>query len=152
MTLGAFVVLIAYERDGDAETYNDISGGAYRRPLLALTMTIFMVSLAGIPATVGFIGKLQIFKALLRADQVALVIVAVAGSLVSVAYYFRVIVYLYMRAEPDLTKVPIPHVWGALAVVLALGVLALGLFPDLLWPAIEEWVRSSPYGSLLAVP
>jgi NADH-quinone oxidoreductase subunit N len=152
MTLGAFVVLIAYERDGDADTYTDISGGAYRRPLLALTMTVFMVSLAGIPATVGFIGKLQIFKALLRADQVALVIVAVAGSLVSVAYYFRVIVYLYMRSEPDLTKVPIPHVWGALAVVLALGVLALGLFPDTLWPTIEEWVQISPYGSLLALP
>lgn len=152
MTMGSFVVLLALEADGPADTYNDISGSAFRRPILALAMTIFMVSLSGIPATFGFIGKLQIFKALIRSDHVGLVIVAVAGSLISVAYYLRVVVYMYMRSETNVERAPLPVGWAVVPVVLALAIVVLGLFPDLILPTLTEWSNISSGGAVWAVP
>jgi NADH-quinone oxidoreductase subunit N len=152
MTLGAFVVLLVMERDGAANTYDDISGGAGRRPLLALAMTIFMISLAGFPATAGFIGKLQIFKALLDGDRLALVLVAIAGSLVSVAYYLRVVVYLYMRPGPERSESSVPVTWNAVAILLAVAVLVLGILPDLLWPTIESWLAAGVVGTFVTSP
>jgi NADH-quinone oxidoreductase subunit N len=139
MTLGAFVVLLLFEKDGPADTYDDLSGGASRRPFAALAMTIFMISLAGFPATAGFIGKLQIFRALLEKGDLALVLVAIAGSLVSVAYYLRVIVYLYMRPAPAITSGSGTRTWTWLAAALAAGVLLFGLFPDLVWSYLMSW-------------
>jgi NADH-quinone oxidoreductase subunit N len=139
MTTGSFVVLLVFERDGAADTYEQITGGAYRRPILGLAMTVFMISLAGIPATVGFMGKFQIFRSLLEGGHFALVLVAVGGTLVSVAYYLRVVVYLYMHGESDLSRATVPRMWPAVATVLAVAVLVLGLFPQLLWPTLEAW-------------
>jgi NADH-quinone oxidoreductase subunit N len=139
MTLGAFVVLLMFEQDGPADTYDDLSGGATRRPLAALAMTVFMISLAGFPATAGFIGKLQIFRALLEKGNLALVLVAIAGSLVSVAYYLRVVVYLYMRPAPATQAAPGTRTWTWLAVALAASVLLFGLFPDLVWTRLSVW-------------
>ena len=152
MTMGSFVVLLALEGDGPADTYNDISGAAYRRPILALAMTIFMVSLSGIPATFGFIGKLQIFKALIRSDHIGLVIVAVAGSLISVAYYLRVVVYMYMRTETNVERAPLPGAWALISVALAVGVVALGIFPDLVLSTLSEWSNISSGGSVWVAP
>jgi len=111
-----------------------------------------MVSLSGIPATFGFIGKLQIFKALIRSDHVGLVIVAVAGSLISVAYYLRVVVYMYMRSETNVERAPLPAGWALITVALALGVVVLGIFPDLILPTLTEWSKISSSGSVWAVP
>lgn len=144
MTLGAFVVLLVYEKDGEAATYDEITGRGYQRPWLSLAMTVFMVSLSGIPGTMGFIGKFQIFKSAVLDGHVALVIVAVAGTLISVAYYLRVVVYLYMRGESDRVSVSSPRVWAVVAVLLALGTVILGVFPELLWPQIAAWADRSP--------
>jgi NADH-quinone oxidoreductase subunit N len=152
MTLGAFVVLLILERDGAADTYDDIAGGAARRPLLALAMTVFMISLAGFPATAGFIGKLAIFRSLLQKGDLALALVAIAGSLVSVAYYLRVVVYLYMRSGPDLAAARAPRVWTGLALALAAGVLLFGLFPDLIWSALSSWAAVPQAGELTLFP
>ena len=138
MTLGAFVVLLVYERDGGAATYDDISGRGYQRPTLSLCMTVFMVSLSGLPGTIGFIGKFQIFKSVVLSGHVALVIVAVAGTLVSVAYYLRVVVFLYMRGESDRARTASPRVWAVVAVLLAFGTVLLGVFPEILWPAVAS--------------
>lgn len=150
MTLGAFVVLLVFEKDGRAATYDEITGRAYRRPWLSLAMTVFMLSLAGIPCTVGFMGKFQIFKSLLLGGHVVLVILAVAGTLISVAYYLRVVVYLYMRGETDREIVAAPRLWSVLAVVLAMATLVLGLFPQLLWSAISAWAERTSAGSAWA--
>jgi NADH-quinone oxidoreductase subunit N len=142
MTTGSFVVLLVFERDGAAETYEQITGGAYRRPILGLAMTVFMISLAGIPATVGFMGKFQIFRSLLEGGHFALVLVAVGGTLVSVAYYLRVVVYLYMHGESDLSRATVPRMWPAVATILAVAILVLGIFPQLLWPTVEAWSQT----------
>ncbi len=152
MTLGAFVVLLVYERDGGAATYDEISGRGYQRPALSLCMTVFMVSLAGLPGTIGFIGKLQIFKSAVLSGHVILVIVAVTGTLVSVAYYLRVVVYLYMRGESDRALTASPRVWAVAALLLAAGTVILGVFPEILWPALASLGSAGSVDSTWAGP
>jgi NADH-quinone oxidoreductase subunit N len=142
-TLGAFVVLMVFERDGAAATYDGLTGRGYQRRWLGLAMTVFMVSLAGIPSTVGFVGKFQIFKSLLLEGHVIMVLVAILGTLISVAYYLRVVVYLYMAGEGEGRVQSVPWLWPLLAVLLALGTVTLGLFPGLVWPAFAHWAQSS---------
>jgi NADH-quinone oxidoreductase subunit N len=141
MTLGAFVVLLVFERDGASGTYDEITGRAYTRPTLSLAMTVFMVSLAGLPGTVGFIGKFQIFKSLLLGGQLGQVLVAVAGTLISVVYYLRVVVYLYMRGEAGRPALSAPGQWFLVATSLAVGTVVLGLFPQLIWQAVAAWAE-----------
>jgi NADH-quinone oxidoreductase subunit N len=107
MNLAAFAVIVAQEDelsrpddDEDAPSGDDISGLAglgARRPWLAWPMTIAMLSLAGIPATVGFIGKFQLIHALVNGDYTWLAIMLVIGSMISLGYYLRVIAAMWMR-------------------------------------------------------
>jgi NADH-quinone oxidoreductase subunit N len=110
----------------------DYAGVGYRQPLLGAAMTIFMLSLAGIPPTAGFFGKFYIFSATLQAGQYVLAVVGILGSVISVYYYLRVIYTMYM-VEParDLGK-PDRAPWATAAAAIAVaGVLLLGLFPQL---------------------
>jgi NADH-quinone oxidoreductase subunit N len=100
MTIGAFAILTVVRRDGKGlEDVDDLSGLGQERPGLALAMTVFMVSLIGIPPTAGFMGKLWIFRSAVEAGFTSLVVLAVVMSAVSVYYYLRVIVVMYM-GEP----------------------------------------------------
>jgi len=134
MNVGAFAVLMALGGDegaGDTDpTIADLNGLAQRRPLLAGAMTIFMLSLAGIPLTAGFIGKLYVFTAALRAGYGELVVIGVLTSAVATFYYLRIIAAMWMRPA-DKSAPPI-HLTGALStllVVLVIGTIALGVFP-----------------------
>ncbi len=117
---------------------------ARARPGLAALMTIFMISLAGIPGTAGFIAKFALFSAAVDAGQVPLTILAVLMSVVSVYYYLRVPVLMYMR-EPQ-GEEPRMEISSGEAVVLctcAFVVLYLGFFPnDAELPALD-WARES---------
>jgi NADH-quinone oxidoreductase subunit N len=101
-------------------------------------MTVFLLSLAGIPPTVGFIAKVGVFSAAIEAGNWPLAIVAVVASVAAAFFYLRVIVYMYM-VEPQREQVaepaPLPR---AAAVVLAAGTLALGIFPGLLSGVLEQ--------------
>jgi NADH-quinone oxidoreductase subunit N len=131
MTLGAFAFLIYAGRgDKDAEDIGDFAGLAKRRPWAALAMTVFMISLAGIPPTAGFFGKFLLFKAMLGAEEYTLVIVGVLSSAVSLYYYLRVVVYMYMKPEGEGAETPRLGFNSALVVfACALFTLALGLLP-----------------------
>lgn len=101
MTLGAFAVVALLERQG--ERHLDIAswaGLARRHPYLALSMTVFLLSLAGIPPTIGFLGKWYVFAAAITRGYVTLTIIGVATSLVSVYYYLRVVYVMFMREAP----------------------------------------------------
>jgi NADH-quinone oxidoreductase subunit N len=102
MNVGAFAILIAVGRfDGaaeGAETLNDLAGLAARKPGLAAAMTLFMLSLAGIPPLVGFLAKLYVFSAAVQAGLVWLAVFGVVNSVISAYYYLRVVVVMYMRA------------------------------------------------------
>ncbi len=96
--LGAWAVVMAVERtEGQGLTLDDYAGLGKRRPALALAMAIFMFSLTGLPPTVGFVAKFYIFRAVLDSGYLWLALVGVFTSLVSAAYYLRVIVVMYMR-------------------------------------------------------
>jgi NADH-quinone oxidoreductase subunit N len=98
MTMGAFAVLSCLsERDDRRENYSDFAGLGFKRPFLGLAMSLFMLSLAGFPPLGGFAGKFYIFRAAVLSGHVGLAIIGVLNSLLSVIYYLRVIVAMYME-------------------------------------------------------
>jgi len=98
MNLAPFAVVVAEEHERpDGDNLNALAGLGARRPWLAWPMTIGMLALAGIPGTVGFIGKFQLISALVSGDYTWLAIVLVIGSMISLGYYLRVIAAIWMR-------------------------------------------------------
>jgi NADH-quinone oxidoreductase subunit N len=127
MNLGAFGVLTLLGRDLDERVLvSDLAGLGFRRPALGLAMTLFMLSLGGIPPTAGFMGKVFVFGTALHAGLTTLAVIGVLNSVVSVFYYLRVTVALYME-EPK--GEPTPAV-GRPAAVVAIG---LSLFLVIWW-------------------
>lgn len=142
-TVGAFAVLAALERrDGEATGAWDLdrfAGIAKTRPALAAAMALFMLSLAGLPPTAGFVGKLYVFQAAIDAKLYALAVAGILTSLLGAYYYLKVVVYLYMR-DPEPTVVPAPPAQSTLGVALgiaAAGTLLLGVWPALIDRVIE---------------
>ena len=131
-TAGAFGVILLLERNGrEAVRLEDYGGLAVRHPMMALALSIFLLSLIGIPPTAGFVGKFYLFGAAVRAGYVWLAVIGVLNSAVAAYYYLRLIVYMYMR-EPEAGEptVLVPSFAGCLALVVALwGVAQLGIMP-----------------------
>ncbi|MBI2939953.1 MAG: NADH-quinone oxidoreductase subunit N [Chloroflexi bacterium] len=134
MNLGAFAVVVAVADRGDVGTTLDHYVGLARRsPILALAMGVFMLSLAGVPPTAGFMAKLFVFTAAVRAGYVDLAIIGVLTSAVATFYYLRVIVAMYMSAPAE-EPAPAPalRVPGPLLALLVIALVAtfgLGIFP-----------------------
>jgi NADH-quinone oxidoreductase subunit N len=131
MNLGAFIVISHFSNAGERYvTLEDYTGLGRRSPLLAMTLTIFLISLIGIPATAGFFAKFYVFSAALKANLVWLTIIAVVNSAIGAYYYLRVIVVIYMRdptQEIPLMRVPAGVTATLLCSVAA--VLYLGILP-----------------------
>ncbi len=132
MTGGAFGVILLLERDGrEAVRLDDYGGLAGRHPMMALALSVFLLSLVGIPPTAGFVGKFYLFGAAVRGGYVGLAVIGVLNSAVAAYYYLRLIVYMYMR-EPE-AGVPtalVPSFSGCLALLVAIwGVVQLGVMP-----------------------
>jgi len=130
--LGAFGFVILLESRGFAgETVTDFAGLARRHPLAAFGMLLFLLSLGGIPPTAGFMGKLYLFAAAVNAGYVWLAVVGVVMSAVSLYYYLRIVLQMYLRdgegAEPA-TLVDAPWTERAVVVCGAL-VLLIGVYP-----------------------
>ena len=143
MNLGAFGILTRLGRDEEERVLiTDLNGLGFRRPAVALAMTVFMLSLGGIPPTAGFMGKVYLFGVALDAGYVPLVIVGVLNSVVSVFYYLRVTVAMYMdepAGEPVHVGWSVPAV---LAVVVAVGLtLWWGVAAQELLAVAERSVR-----------
>jgi NADH-quinone oxidoreductase subunit N len=101
MNVGAFGVIAYYERNKglDFTQVQNLAGLGYKEPLMGISLSVFLFSLAGIPPLVGFVGKYYVFAAAINAEMVGLAIVGVLASAASVYYYLRVMVYLYFREE-----------------------------------------------------
>jgi NADH-quinone oxidoreductase subunit N len=130
--LGAFAALcVLGPGREDATSLDDYRGLARRRPLAAAALTIFLFSLMGLPPTAGFAGKFYIFYAAVATGHVTLAIVGVLSSLLSVYYYLRVMVAMYME-EPTGAAVEwtMPPALAAVLAVCVVGVLGLGVFPS----------------------
>ena len=137
MTLGAFAVVAMVRKAGvDGDEIEDFAGLSTRHPVAVLLMLVFLVSLAGIPPTAGFIGKFYLFMGAIKAGLTWLAIIAVVLTAISAYFYLRVVMVMYMR-DPQPQSRMAPRFVGspAMTVVLACalgGVVLLGLFPNAL--------------------
>jgi NADH-quinone oxidoreductase subunit N len=130
--LGAFGFVILLESRGFAgETLTDFAGLARRHPLAAFGMLLFLLSLGGIPPTAGFMGKLYLFAAAVNAGYIWLVVVGVLMSAVSLYYYFRIVLQMYLRDGEGSEPAPLLAApWTERAIyACAVLVLAIGLYP-----------------------
>ncbi|OQX91319.1 MAG: hypothetical protein B6D58_08535 [candidate division Zixibacteria bacterium 4484_95] len=132
MNIGAFAIVVLFaEREEFYENISDYAGFGSRFPFAAITMTIFMASLGGIPGTAGFVGKFMIFSGAINHGFYWLAVIGVLNSLVSIYYYLRVVVAMYMR-QPQTRLVDIaisPSLMIAIIITLLL-VIQIGIFPD----------------------
>jgi NADH-quinone oxidoreductase subunit N len=130
MNLGAFLVVVALRRQNIiGEDLDDISGLMHKSPGHAILMLIFLLSLAGIPPTAGFLGKYYIFLALIQTGHYALAVVATLYVAVAIYYYFKIVRSMFTRGDE---KGPLAD---QLRPALALGVsgvltLAIGIYPE----------------------
>jgi NADH-quinone oxidoreductase subunit N len=140
VNLGGFGALAALaNREGrEPMSLDDLAGLAERRPVLAAALTVFLISLTGVPVSAGFVGKFYLFNAAVSAGYAGLAVVGVLMSVVSAYYYLRVVVVMYMR-EPIAPDTWAP-VTGASSLALALSaavVLGLGVHPG----PVLGWAR-----------
>ena len=151
MQLGAFAIIIMMRRtDVVGDDLKDLSGLHFRHPFAAFAMLLFMLSLGGIPPTAGFMGKFWLFSAAIEAGYVWLAVIGVLNSAISLYYYIRIVVFMYLKKEITGSE---PTASPALAFTLAIAVmatLALGIYPRLLFEAAEQSARALSVGGISA--
>ena len=132
MNIGAFgVVILARTEDGESLMISDYAGLGFKKPLLALFMTVMLLSLAGFPPTAGFVGKFYIFRSAVEAGQIWLVIIGAINTAISAFYYLRVVVTMYMREpEAELDFLAYPRLLIVALTLAAIGVVLIGILPS----------------------
>ncbi len=132
MTAGAFAVVIALERgDYAGEVYDDYKGLASRAPAMSAMLLVLLLSLTGIPPTAGFVGKLYLFGAAIESGYTWLAVVGAVTSVLSLFYYFGLVVRMYLHDVTESTPQPHSSPWLLAAVIVCTaGVLLLGLLPE----------------------
>lgn len=143
MNIGAFAVVILVAKKGEGNgNVMDFAGLGFKRPLLAVAMTVFLFSLAGIPPTAGFIGKFYLFSGAVQRGYIWLAVIGVLNSAASVYFYLRVMVYMYFKdptEEFDWVKVTGPI---ALALVISVaGSMILGIVPSFVLEFAQNAVK-----------
>ncbi|WP_158829685.1 NADH-quinone oxidoreductase subunit N [Mucilaginibacter lacusdianchii] len=124
----AFAVLLLVQQQLGSDSFESFNGLGRRNPFLALVLTIAMLSLAGIPLTAGFMGKFFMFYGALSRFQVWLVILAVVNAIISIFYYFRVIIAMYFRSSEQ-TALEVPGYYQFVLGFSALATLVIGIYP-----------------------
>jgi len=139
--LGAFIAVIAISNKIDSDLIGDYTGMGKRAPLLAVALTLCLVSLIGLPPTAGLIAKIYIFNAAVHHGLLWLVIVAVINSCISAYYYLRVVKVMWLGAPVSEEKVPSSWALRASLSLCCLGVLLLGVIPGSFVGMAEAAVR-----------
>jgi NADH-quinone oxidoreductase subunit N len=140
MNLGAFAVVQLIARAGDRRTeVEDYNGIGIKSPWLAFSLSLFLLSLFGMPLTAGFIGKVMVFRAALDQGYFVLVVIGVLNTAISAYYYLRLIIVMFFRERTTEWSAPPITASIALALVITiLGVVYLGLFPDRVIHALQS--------------
>ena len=130
MQLGAFAVIaMLRRRDVIGDELKDLTGLSATHPAAAIAMLIFMLSLGGIPPTAGFMGKLWIFAAAIDAGYIGLAVIGVLNSALSLYYYVRIVVFMWIREAEGAPALPLTPTLAAALVVSVAGTVLLGLYP-----------------------
>jgi NADH-quinone oxidoreductase subunit N len=143
MQLGAFAVLALLRRqDVVGDELKDLSGLFFRNPLAATAMLVFMLSLGGIPPTAGFWGKLWLFGAAIETGFVWLAVIGVLNSAVSLYYYVRVVVFMWITEGATDARLPLSPALGAALVIVLVATLLFGVYPAALFEFAEASGRT----------
>jgi NADH-quinone oxidoreductase subunit N len=124
----AFGALILVHQQSGSDSFDTFNGLAKKNPFLALVLTVSMLSLAGIPLTAGFIGKFFVFSGALEQYHTTLVILAVVNAVISIFYYFRVIIAMYFRSS-EREEVTVPGYYNFVLGLAALVTIIIGVYP-----------------------
>ncbi|HEX3086928.1 MAG TPA: NADH-quinone oxidoreductase subunit N, partial [Pyrinomonadaceae bacterium] len=139
MNMGAFAVITLIARRGDQQTtVDDYNGIGFASPVLAFSLSLFLLSLLGMPLTAGFMGKIFVFSAALKQGYTWLVVIGVLNTAISAYYYLRLIIVMFFRERTGTWEVPRIPASVAIALLLTiLGVFYLGLFPGRVFSAFQ---------------
>lgn len=147
MNIGAFAVVQLIARTGDRRTaVEDYSGIGFQSPVLSFSLSLFLLSLLGMPLTAGFMGKILVFGAAIEQHYYMLVVIGVLNTAVSAYYYLRLIIVMFFRER--LTAWTAPRIPASVGVALAItvfGVLLLGIFPSRIINALQTRIQSQFY-------
>jgi len=131
MTFGAFGIVIILGRKGEENLeISNYSGLAYKHPVIAISMTIFLLSLGGLPPFAGFVAKFYLFSAAVQEGLITLVIIAVLNSAISLYYYLKVIVFMYMKEQEAEFKISLTPMTLFVVLIGVVGTINLGIFPN----------------------
>lgn len=150
MNVGAFAVVAYYERNHglDFTRIESYAGLGFKMPVMGVTLSVFLFSLAGIPPMIGFIGKYYVFAAAVQAGLVPLVIIGVLASAASVYYYLRVMVFLYFKeAHKEYTLISPGSLLKGTIIALAVFTVYYGVEPVLPFAGLMELITSYYTGS-----
>jgi NADH-quinone oxidoreductase subunit N len=140
MNLGAFFIVMLIANKIGSEELEDYNGLGYSAPLLGVSLTIFLISLTGIPPTAGFIGKLYLFLALIDAKMVTVAVIALLNTVVSLYYYIRILKHMYLvKTESGMPSFSVSPVNGFVLAVLLIPILYFGIY----WTPLIEIAKSS---------
>jgi NADH-quinone oxidoreductase subunit N len=136
-TLLAFLLLCVLRSQGVGDELKDITGLAKRSPVMALALTIAFASMAGVPLTAGFMGKMLVFFAAVDRGQFGVVAVAVLGAAAGFYYYLRPILAVYSSGESDNVKLTMSPLARVTAILLIAAIFVLGVYPAILQPVLK---------------
>jgi NADH:ubiquinone oxidoreductase subunit 2 (subunit N) len=136
---GVFIAVIAFSHVTNSDEIEDYTGLARRAPALAGAMVIFFMSLAGLPPTAGFVGKLFVFGAAVKVGYYYLAIIGVLNSVISVVYYFNVVRLMFFLPPPTEERLSLPRFPMVAVLISVVMVLIIGLYPQ---PLIDLVTRS----------
>jgi NADH-quinone oxidoreductase subunit N len=147
MNIGAFAVVQLIARNGDRRTaIEDYRGIGFESPVLAFSLSLFMLSLLGMPLTAGFMGKILVFGAAIDQRYYGLVVIGVLNTAISAYYYLRLIIVMFFGERTMAWNAPRVPASVALALVITvLGVLYLGLFPGRVINALQTRIENQLY-------
>jgi len=152
MQLGAFMVIVLMRRENAiGDELKDLTGLYSRRPLAAFAMLLFMLSLGGIPPTAGFMGKFWLFGAAIESGYVWLAFIGVVNSAISLYYYLRIVVFMYLKKDATIASDAVTSPALALAMGVAIAAtIFLGVYPRLLFELAEASARTLDATAILA--
>ena len=141
MNLGAFFIIIIVKNKTGGETFNDYKGLGWEMPVIGICMTIFMVSLTGLPPTAGFIGKFYIFASLIKGGSHFYWLVFVGGvnSVISLYYYLRVVKVMFFEGDKNDVILQPDFVMLSMLIITAVPSVLLGIY----WSPLASWVKNS---------
>ena len=141
--LGAFAVVVALRRrDTIGDELKDLTGLYQRSPFAAVAMLLFMLSLGGIPPTAGFMGKLWLFGAAIDSGYVWLAVIGVLNSAISLYYYIRVVVFVWIKSDTAATPITLNPAMTTVLAVAIIGTIVFGTYPAPLFELADASVRT----------